>query len=123
MAKQNNRIRVIENLRPYCVSTLAGIGEQSSTDHKNPLSASFNNPAGVAFGPGHVLFIADTGGHTIRYMPPDFQFVSTLVGSPGSPGNNDGKDAKLYGPTGLVADDEYLYFSQPSRHNVRVVSV
>lgn len=115
---------MIENSDPYRVWTIAGSGDQGSQDHRDPLQASFNSPSGVAFSRDGVLAIADTGSHTIRYMLPGFNFVNTLVGIPGVQGNLDDnmENALLDRPVGLVFIQGNLYFSQPSRHNIRVVS-
>lgn len=45
--------------------TFAGSGKNERKDGA-PLHAAFQSPAGLSFGPGGVLFVADNRGHAIR---------------------------------------------------------
>lgn len=64
-------------------------------------AARFNNPRGVAFGAGAV-YVADTGNHTIRKITPG-GVTTTVAGSPGIIGFNDGLASKahLNSPEGI----------------------
>ncbi|MCF7762216.1 MAG: immunoglobulin domain-containing protein [Verrucomicrobia bacterium] len=82
------------------VTTLAGVPGAAGNDDGAGGAARFNGPQGVAVDAEGNILVADSGNHTIRRITPDGQ-VSTLAGSPGSPGASDG--------VGLVARFTYPY--------------
>ena len=97
----NQTVREI-SISTGAVTTLAGSpGVRGSTDGLGP-AATFNNPQGLAFEEG-LLFVADTGGGTIRGIATATGAVGTIVGvadvrrvAPGAmPGG-------LSGPAGLI---------------------
>jgi DNA-binding beta-propeller fold protein YncE len=66
---------------PYTFVTLAGNGDPGGADGP-AASAQFNGPHGVAVDASGVVYVADTGNHTIRKITPD-GMVSTLAEHPG----------------------------------------
>jgi sugar lactone lactonase YvrE len=87
------------------VSTFAGqAGAPGSADGTGP-NARFNFPRGVAVEVGGNVFVADTGNHTIRKITPA-GVVTTVAGSAGSPGTNDGvgSAARFNFPQSLTPD-------------------
>ncbi len=87
------------------VSTVAGSPGQSGGDDGNGAAARFVAPYGVAVDSSGNLFVADLGGSTIRKITPSGD-VTTLAGSPGSPGSADGigAAARFSGPGALAID-------------------
>jgi sugar lactone lactonase YvrE len=68
-------------------------------------SARFNNPIGIAVDAQGNIFVADQLNFTIRQITPSGQ-VSTLAGTPGTSGRNDGSGtgASFAFPTGLTLE-------------------
>src|SRR5207249_10480750 len=91
-------------------STLAGSPGSGSADGTGP-AARFANPWGVASDTAGNLYVADTDNHTIRKITPA-GVVSTLAGSPGASGTNDGtgSSARFFQPQGVGVDGAgYVY--------------
>ncbi len=85
----NNAIRAITP--GGAVTTLAGTGESTSIGSVDGTGASarFNEPNSVAVDGAGNLYVADLYNSTIRKIAPDGT-VTTLAGSAGVPGYNDG---------------------------------
>jgi len=122
------RIRVVE--KDGFTRTLAGSGApiagglwvQGGYADGAGSSARFNRPAGLAFGLGQALYVADTNNHCIRRIDADGT-VSTYAGRPDSAGHVDGPRnvAKFDRPTGLASDASgNLYVADFS--GIRVIS-
>ena len=88
----NHCLRVI---RPDgSVATFAGSpGQAGHLDSALGLQARFNNPQGLAEDAEGNLYVADQGNHVIRRVSPEGE-VRTLAGSPGEPGQCDGRGAQ-----------------------------
>ncbi len=87
------------------VTTIAGkAGEPGSADGA-PADARFDEPGGIA-SDGESLFVADNANDTIRRIDLASGLVSTVAGSPGQAGSDDGicDLARFKGPTGVAAD-------------------
>jgi sugar lactone lactonase YvrE len=87
------------------VTTLAGLaGNAGSADGKGS-SAQFNAPRGIAVDAAGVVYVADTGNHTIRKIAPG-GVVSTLAGSAGQSGYTDGEGsaAGFWSPIALAIE-------------------
>ncbi len=92
------------------VSTFAGSpGIVGFTDGIGT-SARFYNPRGITTD-GSNLYVADSGNSTIRKIVIATGQVTTLAGSPLSPGVVDGVGsfARFSGPLGITTDGRYLY--------------
>ncbi len=116
----NNIIRKVS--ATGVVTTVAGDGEQGSTDGAG-LSASFNNPKGVAVDIAGNVYIADAGNNKIRKLS-TAGVVSTLAGS-GIQGSADGTStvASFDFPTGLTVDASgNVYVADRVNNKIRKVS-
>jgi sugar lactone lactonase YvrE len=92
----------------WMINTLAGSAETNgSSDGLNHL-AYFDNPQGIAVDHNGNLYVADTLNDTIRMVVPSGTnwVVSTIAGSPGIIGTNDGSNslAQFYNPEGITVD-------------------
>lgn len=88
------------------------------------IAADLNRPAGLALDPAGTLYIADTQHHAIRRVATDGT-VSTLAGSPGVSGHQDGtgSEARFNAPLALaVGPDGFIHVSDTGSHTIRRVS-
>jgi hypothetical protein len=111
------------------VSTIAGKnGVKGSTDGIGE-AASFNNSIpdyrNDITTDGTNLYIADAGNHVIRKIDLATHRVSTLAGSTGMSGNNDGTgtSAKFNSPQGITTDRQNLYISDTVNHTIRKIAL
>ena len=88
-------------------STLTGTGSPGRIDGPTN-QASFNNPQGIALDNRGFLWISDSSNHSIRRINLLNGSVSTIAGSPGSPGNSDGtgSQARFNSPAGIAVETE-----------------
>jgi len=121
----NHRIRrmtaVPDYIGYYEIATFAGSSEGAADGAT--ASALFRNPAGVAVDGEEIVYVADTGNHTIRKI--ENGVVTTLAGAAGSPGSADGYGAaaRFNAPTAIVADARgNLYVCDTGNHTIRKVS-
>ncbi len=107
------------------VTLLAGDqGIAGSADGQGS-SARFRNPGCLAFDPAGNLVVADTGNHTIRRVAPDGT-VTTLAGSPGLPGidNGLGALARFNAPYGVAVDaNGGVYIADSQNHTIRFMAL
>jgi sugar lactone lactonase YvrE len=108
---------------PYAqVTTFAGSGVAGSTNATG-ISASFNNPRGVAFDVAGNAYIADAGNNKIRKISAS-GVVTTFAGS-GALGstNGTGVAASFNNPTGIIVDAiGNIYVSEPSSNLIRKIT-
>jgi YVTN family beta-propeller protein len=112
------------DLKTQALSRIAG-GSQGSADGVGS-QAQFNGPAGLAFDGSNHLYVADTQNGTIRVLDTQSATVTTLAGSPGSLGSDDGigAQARFSAPTGLALDGRgHLYVADGGNGNVRVIDL
>jgi sugar lactone lactonase YvrE len=98
---------VIRKVTPTAVvTTLAGSAGQHGTADGLGSAARFHYPHGVAVEPGGIVYVADSGNHTIRKITPD-GMVATIAGVPLQPGSADGVGtaATFNSPHGLARDN------------------
>jgi uncharacterized repeat protein (TIGR01451 family) len=121
----NHRIRRMTSVPGYVgyytIATFAGSAE-GSVDGSTAL-ARFRNPSGVAVDGEEIVYVADTGNHTIRKIANGV--VTTLAGLAGSPGSADGYGdaARFNAPTAMVVDARgNLYVCDTGNHTIRKVS-
>lgn len=118
----NQKIRAVD-LHLGEVRTLAGSGSRGGQDGDDA-EASFADPWELALGRG-VLFVADSGGATVRQVSLDDGSVSTLAGSYGEDGHTDGVGAaaRLRVPAGLASDGERLFVADYGAHTLRSIDL
>ena len=96
----------------WVVSTMAGLAGGSGSADGSGAAAGFFNPFGLAVDGAGNVYVADSGNDTIRQITPNLSagqtnwVVSTLAGSAGNDGSDDGTgSAALFSnPLGLAAD-------------------
>lgn len=106
------------------VSTLAGNAAQRGSSDGSGAVARFFEPAGIAFDTGGNLYIADSRNQTIRKIDPT-GVTSTLAGSAGQFGSNDGSGAvaRFGTPNGLAIDATgNLYVADSSNSKIRKIT-
>ena len=118
----NHTIRKIDTLG--AVTTFAGQAEASGTVDGDRLSARFNHPIGLAFNASYsVLYVADSGNHTIRAINIKSQTVSTFAGTAGSPGTS---SSMLSSPNGVAVstsdDVDTLYVTDYGSSTIRKIT-
>jgi DNA-binding beta-propeller fold protein YncE len=89
------------------------------------LAVRLDQPQGVAFGPGGILYVADVNHHRVRRLDPDGR-VTTVAGS-GIQGYGGDGDAAIYADlrrcSGLALDRVGgLYIADSGNHCVRYVA-
>lgn len=87
-------------------------------------AARFNTPGGLALDASGNLLVADTGNHTIRSIAPDGT-VTTLAGTAGQVGSNDGNGAlaRFNSPFGLaVGSGGAVYIADTQNHTIRLLA-
>jgi sugar lactone lactonase YvrE len=117
----NNQIKKIDP--DGTVSVLAGSGAPGSADGTGS-EAEFREPVDVAVDNGFNVYVADRFNNTIRKITPD-GVVTTLAGSPGSPGSEDGvgQAALFKYPHGLAIDSATnIYVADRNNHTIRKIA-
>jgi sugar lactone lactonase YvrE len=115
----NHTIRRLE-LASGIVTTLAGKpGEPGGADGAGD-KARFLRPCGLASDHERALYVADTANHTIRKIDTTTGAVTTVAGSAGKPGRDDGvaPAARFASPEGLVVDRKRDLYVADSANNV-----
>ena len=107
------------------ISTFAGTGTAgNSGDGGGAIGAQFQNPTAIAIAPNGVMYVADTGNHTIRRIFPNGQ-ITRFAGN-GSSGffgdNGPAVNAALNLPRGLALDSAgNLYIADVNNNRIRRV--
>lgn len=119
----NNAIRAI-NLTAGTVTTIAGgtAGEQDGVG----TAAQFDFPVGLALSAdGKLLYISDYDNHTIRQLTLATGAVTTIAGSPGVCGHQDGfgTAALLCSPALLATDGRTLFWGDSTAGLVRAMDL
>jgi len=105
------------------VTTLAGTAHVMGTKDGTTASIQLHRLKGVTAGSNGNLYVADGGDHTVRQVTPS-GLVSTLAGTSGRIGSNDGigATASFNGLTGTAADqDGNVYVADAGNHTVRKI--
>ena len=105
------------------VTTLAGSpGTADSVDGSGAV-AHFNRPWGIAVDAAGVLFVSDTGNHTLRKVSPA-GVVGTLAGLASRSGRTDGAGAaaRFFAPNGLAVDATGNTYVAEANHLIRKIS-
>jgi sugar lactone lactonase YvrE len=121
----NHRIRRMTSVPGYIgyylTVTFAG-NTEGSADGSTAL-ARFRNSSGVAVDGEEIVYVADTGNHTVRKIVNGV--VTTLAGMAGSSGSADGYGdaARFNAPTAMIVDARgNLYVCDTGNHTIRKVS-
>jgi uncharacterized repeat protein (TIGR01451 family) len=121
----NHRIRKMTSVPGYVgyyeTFTFAG-GAEGSADGA-AAQARFRNPSGVAVDGELIVYVADTGNHTIRKITNGI--VGTVAGVAGTAGSTDGYGAaaRFNAPTAIAVDARgNLYVCDTGNHTIRKVS-
>jgi sugar lactone lactonase YvrE len=115
---------VVRRMRAGVVTTFAGLAGEAGSADGSGTAARFNRPAGLVVDRAGNLLVADSRNHTIRLITPAGD-VSTLAGSPGTPGTSDGPGpaARFNEPWGLAIDTAgTLYVADTWNGAIRKVS-
>jgi hypothetical protein len=118
----NNTIRKIT--AAGVVTTLAGLAGASGGADGTGSGARFNSPQGVAVDSAGVVYIGDTGSHTIRRITPA-GVVTTLAGLAGAFGSADGtgSGARFFQPKGVAVDSAgVVYVADVENHTIRRIT-
>jgi len=119
---QNHTIRKLSTAG--LVSTLAGRPGQSGSADGIGTNAFFNNPSGIVLAPNGLLYVTDTGNHTIRSVSLNGA-VNKLAGVAGQSGatNGAGNQALFNTPLGIAVDQAgILYVADSGNHQIRKVT-
>ncbi len=124
----NKRIRMMD-MTTKAVSTFAGSGVSTSMDGDG-VAASFSDPGGITT-EGFLLYVSDTGGHSIKKIELWAPYkVLTLAGPKDcgvacASGDVDGTGtvARLSSPGRLVYSRNYVYFSDTGNKKVKKLSL
>src|SRR5262249_4645390 len=107
------------------IEHLAGTAEQGYSGDGGPArQATLAGPKGLAYGPGGILFVADTENHAIRAIDLNTGIISTVLGT-GERG--DGPEpgplaCRLARPHGLwAALNGALYVADSEAHRIRLL--
>ncbi len=107
------------------VSTLAGKpGTGGASDGTGPV-ARFQSPQGVAVDQSGAVYVADTGNHIIRKVTSDGT-ATTLAGSAGNPGSDDGTgvDARFRSPFAVaVSPGGDVFVADTENHTLRKITL
>jgi hypothetical protein len=106
------------------VSTFAGTPGTSGATNGNGSAAQFYVPFGIAVDSNGVVFVSDSFNAAIRQILPDGT-VTTLAGSFGSTGTNDGPNAsaRFNFPQGIALDgNSNLYVLDEANYTIRKIS-
>jgi hypothetical protein len=121
----NHTIRKIA-LAGGTVTTLAGSAGIAGSADGTGATARFDNPTGLAVDGAGNLFVADTGNRTIRKLVIATAAVSTLAGSVGTAGYDDGigASARFDAPGALVCDNAgNLFVADSGKNTIRKIHV
>jgi len=111
------------------VQTIAGSPQKPGLKDGNVSAAQFREPSGIAIDERGVIYIADTGNHTIRKI--ESGVVTTIAGTPGKKsgdyaegGYRDGfaKNAEFKFPRGLYWAEDTLFIADTGNHAVRMLT-
>ena len=118
----NNSIRKIL-ISNGSVSTLAGSTSSGSSDGFGTM-ASFKMPGGITTD-GTFLYVADSSNCTIRKIVIASGYVSTLAGTAGSSGSEDGSatTARFLNPEGITSDGTNLYVADSYSKTIRKITI
>jgi sugar lactone lactonase YvrE len=103
------------------VSTYAGTGKPGEANGHR-LSATFNNPYGLALDAEGNLYVGDVANHRIRKIAVDGT-VTTLAGKKRGFSDDQGLQARFNHPYGVAVDsDNNVYVADSHNHRIRKIA-
>ncbi|MBI1224933.1 MAG: T9SS type B sorting domain-containing protein [Bacteroidetes bacterium] len=108
------------------VTTVAGVVETPGSNDGPALSSRFFNPHGIAADTLGHIFIADQNNHVIRILDTNTHTVTTLAGTAGISGSNDGigSAARFHEPLGICATpDGVVYVADTKNNKIRKITL
>jgi hypothetical protein len=108
------------------VTTMAGSAGQAGSDDGIGMAARFAQPSALAFDGAGSLFVADGAMHTIRQIALATAAVTTLAGSAGVAGSDDGvgTNARFHTPSGLACDGAgQLFVADRGNYTIRKIVI
>ncbi len=109
---------------PYTITTFAGTAGKTGSSDGTGSAALFDNPTNVALDSSGNLYVSDSDNNTIRKIAPSGA-VTTLAGTPGSPGSSDGSGgaAQFNSPAGLAVDASgNVYVADSLNSTIRIIT-
>lgn len=106
------------------VTTVAGTANSSGNTDGTGAAVRFNTPRGIVVDSSGIIYVADSGNHTIRKIATDGT-VTTLAGSAGLTGSTDntGALARFNTPLGLALDGSgNILVADSNNHTIRQVT-
>ena len=106
------------------VTTLAGSGDSAGSADATGSGARFAYPWGVTTD-GTNLYVADASNNTIRQVAIATGAVTTLAGTAGTVGTEDGTGsaARFDLPAGITTDGTNLFVAERSNHTIRKIVI
>lgn len=106
------------------VTTIAGSAGNPGSDDGTGETARFQNPDGIVTD-GINLFVTDTDNSTIRKVVIATGAVTTIAGSAGNTGHEDGagETARFYRPKGITLNGTILYVADQSNQTIRKIDM
>ncbi len=106
------------------VTTLAGLAGSSGSADGVGNAARFNDPGGIATDEAGNIYVTDSGNETVRKITPS-GVVSTIAGSAGTSGSNDGvgSSARFHTPLGITLDGAgNIYVADLRNNSIRKIT-
>ncbi len=122
---QNHTIRTLV-VATGVVTTLAGSPRANGSTNGVGSAARFFHPEGVALSAdGMIALVADTDNHTIRKIVVATAEVTTLAGSPGSPGsaNGTGNVVRFSSPGAVALAAGFALVADTGNHTIRRIDM
>lgn len=119
----SNTVLIIDaDLKVKTIGSTTGLA--GAVDSTVAADVRFNTPTGITTD-GKYLYVTDTGNHTIRLIELLNNAVTTLAGSPGSPGsvNLAKADARFNNPARITTDGTNLYVTDFTNRTIRKIDI
>jgi hypothetical protein len=121
----NHTIRVV-TLATGAVRTLVGLAGQGGSRDGTGADARFDFPVGLAYDGAGAVFVADQNNCLIRKVVLATAAVTTIAGSAGMPGSDDGTggNARFAAPGAVAVDGAgNLFVADTTMHTIRKIAI